>query len=155
MEPVKEGPSWAICQLGVRGDQSAAVHGDGQALGDERALVKDMGKGGCRARSPPQVMLHHQQESQHCQGTLGWSTEHSDSELEISASLAIFLNLHLAEAVAHTEFSDKPTKPGHQLNTVTSVFPPLCSTGQPQCTQGCTGLTRVGFSNFLLFLMAI
>lgn len=32
MEPVKEGPSWAICQLRVRGDQSAAVHGDGQAF---------------------------------------------------------------------------------------------------------------------------
>lgn len=65
-----------------------------------------------------------------------WNTV--TSELEIPASLAVFLNLHLAEAAASTEFSDKPTKPGQQLNTVTSVLPPLCSTGQQQCTQGCT-----------------
>lgn len=39
MEPVKEGPSRAIRQLGVRGDESATVHGNGQALEEqEKAL---------------------------------------------------------------------------------------------------------------------
>lgn len=45
MEPVKEGPSWAICQLGVRGYQSAAVHGDGQALRGQESTGEGHGEG--------------------------------------------------------------------------------------------------------------
>lgn len=79
MEPVKEGPSWAICQLGVRGYQGAAVHGDGQALRGQESTGEGHGEGAVgsdKARSPPQVMLHYWQEPQHCQGTAGQSMEH-------------------------------------------------------------------------------
>lgn len=116
--PLKRGPPGPSASWGCEGIRVPPYMEMGRPWGDT-STAQGHGQGWLQGHAGSVTSTGgapHLQESQHWQGTPGQSTEHSDSELEIPASFAIFLSLHPAEAAAHTGFSDKPTKPGQHCD---------------------------------------